>query len=125
MFTENKSHSFGQFFSLFTALCSVILAASANAFDFEYIIQDESVIITEYTGSDEDVIEQALQGVNVAVLTDCGRMGNYVKEMGILNAAYFADSYEEMEKFMNTDVVKPHMDESTCFLLPARRPVVL
>ena len=69
--------------------------------------------------SDEDVIEQALQGANVAVLTDCGRMGNYVKEMGILNAAYFADSYEEMEKFMNTDVVKPHMDESTCFLLPA------
>ena len=56
MFTENKNHSFGQFFSLFTALCSVILAASANAFDFEYIIQDESVIITEYTGSDEDVI---------------------------------------------------------------------
>ncbi|MDR2780038.1 MAG: hypothetical protein LBB28_02825, partial [Synergistaceae bacterium] len=30
-------------------------------------------------GSDEDVIEQALQGVNVAVVTDAGRMANYVK----------------------------------------------
>ena len=62
-------------------------------------------------GSDEDVIEQALQGVNVAVLTDCGRMGNYVKEMGILNAAYFADSLDEVVKFMDTDVFKGWMDE--------------
>lgn len=62
-------------------------------------------------GSDEDVIEQALQGANVAVLTDCGRMGNYVKEMGILNAAYFADSYEEMQKFMETDTFKGWTDE--------------
>ncbi|MBR4670151.1 MAG: C4-dicarboxylate TRAP transporter substrate-binding protein [Butyrivibrio sp.] len=62
-------------------------------------------------GSDEDVIEQALQGANVAVLTDCGRMGNYVKEMGILNAAYFADNYEEMQKFMDTDTFKGWTDE--------------
>ncbi|SFU83157.1 C4-dicarboxylate TRAP transporter substrate-binding protein [Butyrivibrio sp. INlla21] len=62
-------------------------------------------------GSDEDVIEQALQGANVAVLTDCGRMGNYVKEMGILNAAYFADNYEEMQKFMETDTFKGWTDE--------------
>ena len=71
---------------------------------------DGKVQIEVYTsaalGSDEDVIEQALQGANVAVLTDCGRMGNYVKEMGILNAAYFADSYDEMEKFMQTDTFK-------------------
>ncbi len=62
-------------------------------------------------GSDEDVIEQALQGANVAVLTDCGRMGNYVEEMGILNAAYFADSYEEMEKFMDTDTFRGWTDQ--------------
>ena len=41
MFSENKSHSFGQFVSLFTALCTVMLTASANAFDFEYRIQDD------------------------------------------------------------------------------------
>lgn len=57
-------------------------------------------------GSDEDMIAKAMQGENVAVLTDCGRMGNYVKDMGILNAAYFADSYEEMVKFMDTDTFR-------------------
>lgn len=62
-------------------------------------------------GNDEDVIEQALQGANVAVLTDCGRMGNYVPEMGILNAAYFADSYEEMQKYMETETFKGWTDQ--------------
>ncbi|MPN27287.1 hypothetical protein SDC9_174718 [bioreactor metagenome] len=32
-------------------------------------------------GSDEDLIEQALQGVNVVVLTDASRMSNYVPDM--------------------------------------------
>jgi TRAP-type C4-dicarboxylate transport system substrate-binding protein len=44
-------------------------------------------------GSDEDVIEQALQGVNVAVLTDGGRMANYVKDIGIIGMPYIADNY--------------------------------
>lgn len=54
-------------------------------------------------GSDEDVIEQALMGVNVAVLTDGGRMGNYVKEFGIIGMAYFADSYEDILKIVKSD----------------------
>lgn len=45
-------------------------------------------------GSDEDVIEQAKQGVNVAVLTDGGRMGNYTKSMGIIGMPYIADDYD-------------------------------
>ncbi|HAP56796.1 MAG TPA: C4-dicarboxylate ABC transporter substrate-binding protein [Sphaerochaeta sp.] len=49
-------------------------------------------------GSDEDVIEQALQGVNVAVLTDGGRMGNYVKDIAIIGMAYFANNYDEVLK---------------------------
>ncbi|MCR5724967.1 MAG: C4-dicarboxylate TRAP transporter substrate-binding protein [Treponema sp.] len=49
-------------------------------------------------GTDEDVIEQALQGVNVAVLTDGGRMGNYVKDIGIIGMAYFADNYDDVLK---------------------------
>ncbi len=47
-------------------------------------------------GSDEDVIEQALQGVNVAVLTDGGRMGNYVNDIAIIGMAYFANNYDEV-----------------------------
>lgn len=53
-------------------------------------------------GSDEDVIEQALQGVNVAVVTDAGRMANYVKDIGIVGVAYFADSYDELLKVQDT-----------------------
>jgi TRAP-type C4-dicarboxylate transport system substrate-binding protein len=45
-------------------------------------------------GSDEDVIEQAIQGVNVAVLTDGGRMSNYVKDIGIIGMPYIADDYD-------------------------------
>ena len=53
-------------------------------------------------GSDEDVIEQALQGVNVAVLTDGGRMANYVREIGIIGMVYIADSYEELTRITET-----------------------
>ncbi|GMO21186.1 MAG: C4-dicarboxylate TRAP transporter substrate-binding protein [Termitinemataceae bacterium] len=53
-------------------------------------------------GSDEDVIEQALQGVNVAVLTDGGRMANYVKDIGIIGMAYIADNYEDLLKITKT-----------------------
>jgi TRAP-type C4-dicarboxylate transport system substrate-binding protein len=53
-------------------------------------------------GSDEDVIEQAIQGVNVAVVTDAGRMANYVKDIGIVGVAYFADNYDELLKVQET-----------------------
>ncbi|MCL2010237.1 MAG: C4-dicarboxylate TRAP transporter substrate-binding protein [Synergistaceae bacterium] len=54
-------------------------------------------------GSDEDVIEQAIHGVNVAVVTDAGRMGNYVKDISIAGVAYFADDYDELLKIQKTD----------------------
>jgi tripartite ATP-independent transporter DctP family solute receptor len=53
-------------------------------------------------GSDEDVIEQALQGVNVAVLTDGGRMANYVKDIGIIGMPYIASDYAELRKITET-----------------------
>lgn len=62
-------------------------------------------------GSDEDVIEQALEGVNVAVLTDGGRMANYVSDIGILNTAYIADNYEEMVKITESDTFKGWVEE--------------
>lgn len=57
-------------------------------------------------GSDEDVIEQAMQGVNVAVLTDGGRMGNYVREFGIIGMAYFADNYDDVLKVTQSATFK-------------------
>jgi TRAP-type C4-dicarboxylate transport system substrate-binding protein len=53
-------------------------------------------------GSDEDVIEQALQGVNVAVLTDGGRMANYVRDIGIIGMAYIANDFEELTRITQT-----------------------
>jgi TRAP-type C4-dicarboxylate transport system substrate-binding protein len=68
------------------------------------------MVIEVYTssalGSDEDVIEQALNGVNVAVLTDGGRMANYVKDIGIVGMPYIADSYEELTKITETATFK-------------------
>ena len=61
-------------------------------------------------GSDEDVIEQAMQGVNVAVLTDGGRMGNYVREIGIIGMAYFADSYDDVIKVVESATYKDWED---------------
>ena len=62
-------------------------------------------------GSDEDVIEQAMEGVNVAVLTDGGRMGNYVREFGIIGMAYFADNYDDVLKVVESPTYKKWEDE--------------
>ena len=64
-------------------------------------------------GADEDVIEQAIQGVNVAVLTDGGRMGNYVKDIGIIGAPYFTDNYEDVLKITQGETFKGWEKELT------------
>lgn len=62
-------------------------------------------------GSDENVIEQAIQGSAVAVNTDAARMGTYVNDMGILMMGYFADNYEECLKVTNTETFKQWENE--------------
>lgn len=54
-------------------------------------------------GAEEDMIDQALQGVGIAVLTDAARLSSYVNDIGILNMAYVVDSYDEGMKLMETD----------------------
>ena len=56
-----------------------------------------NVFTSAQLGSDEDVIEQAIEGVNVAVLTDGGRMGNYVPDIGIIGMPYIADNYDDVK----------------------------
>lgn len=55
-------------------------------------------------GSDEDLIEQALQGVNVVVLTDASRMSNYVPDMAVFGMSYFINDYDEALAVTKTDV---------------------
>ena len=54
-------------------------------------------------GGEEDMIDQAIAGIGVAVLTDAGRMSSYVNDIGIFNMAYFVDSYEAGLKVIATD----------------------
>ena len=55
-------------------------------------------------GSDEDLIEQAMQGVNVVVLTDASRMSSYVPDMAVFGMSYFIDNYDEALAVTRTDV---------------------
>jgi TRAP-type C4-dicarboxylate transport system substrate-binding protein len=68
------------------------------------------LIIEVYTaaqlGTDEELIERARDGENVAVLTDGGRMGNYVKDIGIIGMAYIGDNYDELNKIIETAIFK-------------------
>ena len=57
-------------------------------------------------GAEEDMIDQALQGMGIAVLTDAGRLSSYVKDIGIMNMAYFVDNYDDGCKVMDTDTFK-------------------
>ena len=69
-----------------------------------------SVFPAGQLGSDEDVLEQAIQGANVAVNTDASRMGQYVKDFSILMMGYFADNYDECYKITQTDTFKGWTD---------------
>ena len=46
-------------------------------------------------GTEEDVIEQIRQGANVGWQTDFARLGSYVNDLSVCNAAYFIDNQEE------------------------------
>jgi tripartite ATP-independent transporter DctP family solute receptor len=53
-------------------------------------------------GSDEDVLEQARAGAGVAVVVDGGRLGAYVKELGIMGAPYVAKDYAQLRKLITS-----------------------
>jgi tripartite ATP-independent transporter DctP family solute receptor len=76
---------------------------------------DGNVTVELYSGSqlgaDEDVLEQAKVGPGVGIITDPGRMSNYIKDFGILSGPYLADDYEGALKLMNTSVYKSLADE--------------
>lgn len=80
---------------------------------FEKTVEDKTngdVQVEVYSGSqlgtDEDVLEQAIVGAGVGVVTDPGRLSNYVYDIGVLQAPYIAESYEEALKLFETETYK-------------------
>lgn len=57
-------------------------------------------------GQDEDVMEQALLGADVAFNTDAARLGVRVKEMGIILAPYLFENPQEANKFLLSNLFK-------------------
>jgi tripartite ATP-independent transporter DctP family solute receptor len=57
-------------------------------------------------GADEDVIEQARVGANVAVVTDFGRISAYNKEFGIFAMPYLITRTDEIDKVLGTATFK-------------------
>ena len=94
---------------------SMIYAGMKAAADKILADTDGHVKVTIYPsgqlGVEEDMIDQALQGMGIAVLTDAGRMSSYVNDMGILNMAYFVDDYDAGMKVMATDTFQAWDDE--------------
>lgn len=62
-------------------------------------------------GGEEDMIDQAIAGIGIAVLSDAGRMSNYVNDIGIFNMAYFVDDYDAGLKVINTATFRKWTDE--------------
>jgi tripartite ATP-independent transporter DctP family solute receptor len=62
-------------------------------------------------GKDEDVLEQARAGANVAVLVDGGRLAPFVKEFGILGAPYLVDNYDQVLKLQATPVFRDWVEK--------------
>ncbi len=61
-------------------------------------------------GVEEDIIEQIRQGVPVGQNTDAARMGNYVKDIAVMNGPYFVESIEEVLKLNDLPIVKQWID---------------
>lgn len=57
-------------------------------------------------GVEEDIIEQLKQGAPVGQNTDSARLGMYVPEIAVMNAPYFVDTIEEVDKLKNLATVK-------------------
>jgi tripartite ATP-independent transporter DctP family solute receptor len=62
-------------------------------------------------GVEEDILELIRQGANVGQNTDSARLGNYVHDIAVMNAPYFVETLEEVQKLGTLPTVKKWKDE--------------
>lgn len=61
-------------------------------------------------GVEEDILEQIRQGAPIGQNTDAARMGNYVKDIAVMNGPYFVETIEEVIKLNELPMVKAWID---------------
>ncbi|MGI5173966.1 TRAP transporter substrate-binding protein DctP [Treponema sp. OMZ 840] len=61
-------------------------------------------------GDTADVVEQVQTGSNIGLLTDAGRFSGNLLEIGILDAPYLFDTYEEGNKIVQSDLFRGWTD---------------
>lgn len=62
-------------------------------------------------GDTDDMIEQALQGTAILTVTDPSRLASYIPDFGILAMPYILDSYDDLNKFVKTDLYQEWVTE--------------
>lgn len=62
-------------------------------------------------GVEEDLLEQAKEGVNISHNTDAARLGMYVDELAVLNGPYFVESLDEVAKLKDSPTLQKYIDE--------------
>jgi tripartite ATP-independent transporter DctP family solute receptor len=62
-------------------------------------------------GADEDVLEQARAGANVAVVVDGGRLAEFVPEFAILGAPYLVDDFDQLRTLVTSDLFQSWADK--------------
>lgn len=69
------------------------------------------IFVGSQLGNDNDILEQARAGANVAVLTDGGRLAIYQDEMGILGAPYLASDLKEIRRVVTSNLFDQWADK--------------
>ncbi|MDR1627062.1 MAG: C4-dicarboxylate TRAP transporter substrate-binding protein, partial [Spirochaetia bacterium] len=62
-------------------------------------------------GDTQEMVAQALSGSNIGFMTDAGRFSNFLPEIGILNAPYLFETYEEGNAIVQSDLFKAMTDK--------------
>lgn len=81
--------------------------------EFERIVEEKSngrmqieVYASGSLGDTADLVSQCLSGSNIGFMTDAGRFTDFVPEIGILNAPYVINNYEEGLAAVQSDYFK-------------------
>lgn len=89
-----------------------------GVYEFERIVEEKSngrMQIEFYPsgslGDTQELVTQCLSGSNIGFMTDAGRFTDFVPEIGILNAPYVLDSYDDGLKAVESDYFKGLMSQ--------------